>query len=214
MPTEKFHTRTDVPIAKPEVAMSPALHLAPVVAARRWRRFWLATLGLVLCFIFPLWNLARFAARSELYSYILLIPFISFYLVWIKRKKSPPDFLAAREMTAGFLTGGLVVLAVYWLMLRHRFKLVEDDYLAVMTISFLLFFFGFCGWFLGRQFLRANVFALGFPDFFDSSPGNCRELDQLFSASWFRRGRPGIFHDDRHAFFSGWTHVSTAWNQH
>ena len=171
MPTEKFHTRTDVPIAKPEVAMSPALHLAPVVAARQWRRFWLATTGLVLCFIFPLWNLARFAARSELYSYILLIPAISYYLVWIKRKKSPPDFLAAREMTAGFLTGGLVVLAVYCLMLRHRFKLVEDDYLAVMTISFLLFFFGFCSWFLGRQFLRANVFALGFLIFLIPLPG-------------------------------------------
>ena len=162
MPTDKFNSRTDVIGPNPEVALSPELHLAPDTAAPRWRRFWLATLGLVLCFVFPLLNLAGFAVGSELYSYILLIPFISFYLIWIKRQNLSPTFLPARGITAGFLAAGLVMLAVYWLMLRHRFKMMEDDYLAVMTISFLLFFFGVCSWFLGRQFLRANVFPLSF----------------------------------------------------
>ncbi len=68
-----------------------------------WNRSWLAAgggafgwrhLGLVLCFVFPLLNLAGFAAGSELYSYILLIPFISFYLVWIKRQQSAAGLLA------------------------------------------------------------------------------------------------------------------------
>ena len=74
-------------------------------------------------------------------------------------------------MSAGFLTAGLVMLAVYWLILRHRFKLMEEDYLAVMTIAFLLFFFGVCGWFLGRQFLRGNVFPLVFLIFMVPLPG-------------------------------------------
>ena len=53
------------------------------------------------------------------------------------------------------------MLIAYWLFLRSRLKLMEDDYLAVMMISFLLFFFGICGLFLGREMLRATAFPLG-----------------------------------------------------
>ena len=140
----------------------PEQRVDPAAAARQMRGFGLATLGLVLCFLLPLWNLARFAAGSELYSYILLIPCISFYLVWKERHKPPSGFLPARGMTAGFLTAGSMLLMVYWLVLRPRLKMFEDDYLAVMMIAFLLLFFGVCGWFFGRDFLRTNAFALGF----------------------------------------------------
>jgi exosortase C (VPDSG-CTERM-specific) len=53
------------------------------------------------------------------------------------------------------------VLVAYWLFLRSRLKLLEDDYLAVMMISFLLLFFGICGLFLGLGMLRATIFPLG-----------------------------------------------------
>jgi exosortase C (VPDSG-CTERM-specific) len=124
--------------------------------------FGLATLSLAFCFFIPLWDLIMFAIGSELYSYILLIPFISFYLVWMKRQNLPQAFSSARGLSAGFLIAGTMVLLAYWLVFRHRLKLMEDDYLAVMMITFLLFFFGICGWFLGRQILRACVFPLGF----------------------------------------------------
>ena len=162
MPTEKLNTRTHIIRPHPEVSLPPEFHLEPVAAARLWRRFWLMTLCLALCFAFPLWNLTAFAVGSELYSYILLIPFISFYLVWVKRQQSPPAFLPTPGLTAGVLTAGAITLVFYWLSLRYRFKLMEDDYLAVMMTAFLLFFFGVCTWFLGRQFLRANVFPLSF----------------------------------------------------
>ena len=128
----------------------------------RLKSFALATVVLGLCFSVPLYGLIRFAAGSELYSYILLIPFISFYLVWHKGHHLPPAFVPARGMAVRFLAAGVVVLLAYWLVLRSRLRLVEDDYLAVMMLAFLLFFFGVCGWFFGRQFLRANAFALGF----------------------------------------------------
>ena len=60
--------------------------------ARRLRSFGLVTLGLALGFVVPLWNLVRFAAGSELYSYILLVPFISLYLVWLKKTSSAAGF--------------------------------------------------------------------------------------------------------------------------
>ena len=116
----------------------------------------------MLCFGVPLWNLAWFVADSDLYSYILLIPFISLYLAWPKKQNLPPATPSARGAAAGFLTAGTVVLIAYWLVLRSRFKLMEDDYLALMMISFLLFFFGICCLFWGRKILRANAFPLGF----------------------------------------------------
>ena len=127
----------------------------------RFIRFALATLVLALCFAVPLRDLARFAANSEFHSYILLIPFISLYLVWLKKGSFPICSQPARKAASVFLTAGTLVIIAYWLFFRSRLKLMEDDYLAVMMISFLLFFVGICGLFLGRELLRATAFPLG-----------------------------------------------------
>ena len=125
------------------------------------RSFVLATFVLALCFAVPLYDLARFAATSEFHSYILLMPFISAYLVWLKKGSFPICSQPARKTTSVFLMAGMVALIAYWLFLRSRLKLMEDDYLAVMMVSFLLFFVGVCGLFLGKEMLRSTVFPLG-----------------------------------------------------
>ena len=134
---------------------------SPDGCSSRLRSFALATLILALCFSVPLHDLMRFAATSEFHSYILLIPFISAYLVWLKKGSFPICSEPARMAALLFLAVGTAVLVVYWLFLRSRLKLMEDDYLAMMMISFLLFFFGVCGLFLGREMLRATAFPLG-----------------------------------------------------
>ena len=136
--------------------------LEPAGTVRRQRSFWLATLGLALCFGLPLYDLTRFAAGSELYSYILLVPFISLYLVRLEKQDMQMFFKPARGTATGFLTAGAVVLIAYWLVYRPRLKPMEDEYLAVMMISFLLFFLGICCLFFGREILRAMAFPLGF----------------------------------------------------
>jgi exosortase C (VPDSG-CTERM-specific) len=123
--------------------------------------FALATVVLALCFAVPLYDVAWFAATSEFHSYILLIPFISAYLAWLKKGSFPICSQPARNAASVFLTAGTLVLIAYWLFLRSRLKLTEDDYLAVMMISFLLFFVGICGLFLGKEMLRATAFPLG-----------------------------------------------------
>jgi exosortase C (VPDSG-CTERM-specific) len=125
------------------------------------RSFVLATVVLALCFAVPLYDLAWFAATSEFHSYILLIPFISAYLVWLKKGSFPICSQPARKAASVFLTAGTLVIIAYWLFLRSRLKLLEDDYLAVMMISFLLFFVGICSLFLGKEMLRAAAFPLG-----------------------------------------------------
>jgi exosortase C (VPDSG-CTERM-specific) len=156
----------------------PAQRLEPAGSAQQLRSFGLVTLGLALCFGIPLWDLIWFAAGSELYSYILLIPFISLYLIWLKRGSFPTCSQPARKAAAVFLTAGTVVIIAYWLVLRPRLKLVEDDYLAVMMVSFLLFFFGAGCLFLGMEILRAAIFPLGFLVFMVPIPAFLiREID-------------------------------------
>jgi exosortase C (VPDSG-CTERM-specific) len=128
--------------------------------SRQLRRFGLATLVLALCFGIPLWDLTQFARHSQFHSYILLIPFISVYLAWFKKRSFPVCSQPARKTASMFLMAGTVALAAYWLFLRNRLKLMEDDYLAVMMISFLLFFLGICALFLGKEMLRATAFPL------------------------------------------------------
>ena len=161
MPEEKIQRLTNGRPSTP-VAPLPAGQPLEPAAARRRRSFCLALFGLVLAFSVPLWLLARFAAGSELFSYILLIPFISFYLIRQKRPVLPKTFEPASGLAMGFLAAGTMLLLAYWIGMRPHFKLAEADYLAVMMSAFLLYFFGVCGWYLGGQFLRLNAFALGF----------------------------------------------------
>jgi exosortase C (VPDSG-CTERM-specific) len=54
------------------------------------------------------------------------------------------------------------VLAVYWIILLSGTKLAPEDSLALTTFSLVLFFWGICGYFLGRETVRALAFPLVF----------------------------------------------------
>jgi exosortase C (VPDSG-CTERM-specific) len=126
------------------------------------RRFPLATAGLALCFALPLAQLIRFAATSGLFSYILLIPFISLYLFWQRRStltESPPDFRIGAWM---FLVAGLSLLAVHWLGLTARLGMSSNDKLTIYALSCVLCFYAVCCWFWGKATLRTVAFPLGF----------------------------------------------------
>ena len=134
---------------------------APVADRMRW--FVVATGALALGFSMPLYHLIRLAADSDLYSYIILIPFISGYLVWTKRTTLPPPPAPAHSWTSSLLlVAAAGVLAVYWIILLSGTKLAPEDSLALTTISLVLFFWGICGYFLGRETVRALAFPLVF----------------------------------------------------
>jgi exosortase C (VPDSG-CTERM-specific) len=144
----------------------------PSARTGQWRRFVVAVSVLVLCFGMPLAGLVKFAAVSNLYSYIILIPFISAYLIWLKRAQLPAASRQARITGGIFSAAGLVLLAVYWLVLRPGLKQREDDYLALMMVAFLLIFTGVCFWFWGREKVRAMSFPLAFLVFMVPIPGH------------------------------------------
>lgn len=118
--------------------------------------------ALILCFAWPLVRLARFAISSELYSFVILIPLISLYLVWIKRDAPTPHSHPASGISLFFLVAGLVVLAAQWTTARADISLEMEDSLCLSTLSFVFLFWGICAWFLGRKTLCSIAFPLGF----------------------------------------------------
>ena len=127
----------------------------------RGQGFLLWTFVLVLCFSQPLFQLIRFAAGSELYSFILLMPLVSLYFVWLKRPDFPAYSKPEKKLTILFLLAGAVVLADYGLADHSTLRLGVESRLAFTTFAFLMFFLAISAWFLGRELLRRCVFPFG-----------------------------------------------------
>jgi len=178
---------------KAEVSSPPATLPKAWLRSRPWRGFALAVAALVLAFAVPLSQLVRFAAGSKLYSFILLIPFVSLYLFRIKRADLPATS-SGRNAAALFLSLGAALLAAYWLRLRAPLSSVPDDYLALMTACFLLFFIGICGLFWGTDRLRRLAFPLAFLFFMVPIPvavlaaiDSFLQQGSAITAAWFYR---------------------------
>ncbi len=173
------------PAVQPLFAKTPA-SLNSGVASSPLRRFVLFALALCLCFCIPLYGLIRLALHSELYSHILLIPFITLYLIWIQRREAgvpssefrvqsskfkvlgsefkaplPSRFTlhASRSALLPWLAG-LTLLVCYGVMRWRGWQPARDDYLAFTMLSLLLFLLGGGLVFLGGQFMRAVTFPL------------------------------------------------------
>jgi exosortase C (VPDSG-CTERM-specific) len=152
----------------------------------------LVAIVLILCFSVPLYDLAWFAANDDLYSYILLIPFISIYLVWLKWKNLPSFSGPARKPAAIFFACGVAILGGYALARHSTLKLAEDDYLAFMISAFFLFFAGGCCLFLGKEIVRSLAFPIGFlifmvpmPTFLLNRTESFLQYGSAFAAEFF-----------------------------
>jgi exosortase C (VPDSG-CTERM-specific) len=113
--------------------------------------------GLLLsCFVRPLFSLIQFASQSDLYSYILLVPFVSLYLIWVNRHKLLVwDCAPRRPLAVIPFLAGLGILGGYHLAAGAGWRFALDDYLCATTLS-LIFFLQACailvmGWGLVRQ---------------------------------------------------------------
>jgi len=115
-----------------------------------------------LCFSRPLYELVRFAWHDSFYSHILLFPFISLYLIWPQRKALAVGSRPAWGMAAVGLVAGLGLLAIYLLATHRGGRLRMDDYLAVMTLSFLSLLLSGAAVTLGRDALRTMAFPIAF----------------------------------------------------
>ena len=129
---------------------------------KRWRLWSGACIAIVLVAAFaqPLLMLMSYAAGSQLYSYILLVPFVSAYLLYLRRDQLPKNYGIDLPLTIVFLAAGLALrVFIYWL---HFVKRAPDDndYLALLTLSFLCCLAAGGFFFFGRDWMRAAAFPL------------------------------------------------------
>lgn len=165
MPQDKSNRMTEETQLGPGLCSVPASDLWFPGSKRQWYSAGLAVLVLILGFFAPFWNLVSYATSGEsgqLSSYILLIPFITGYLLWAKRRDLVSVSTPPRKMAAVFFAAGLMVLAGYWIVFRPRLRSEENVYLVIMMISFLFLLAGSLSLFLGAGTLRAAVFPLCF----------------------------------------------------
>ena len=106
--------------------------------------------------------LIKHAAGSEIHSHIVLVPFISAYLIYIQWQQMP------RQYRASFIPGilfGLAGLAAW--VTAHRLRggiglISYNDYLALITLALVLLICAGGFLFLGLAWMRAAAFAMSF----------------------------------------------------
>jgi exosortase C (VPDSG-CTERM-specific) len=147
---------------------------------RQLRLLAICTAVLVVCFARPLYDLARFAFQSPLYSHILLIPFVSLYLAWLKKDNLAQHSEPNRKLASLPLTTGILILAGYGFALRSGLKLPPADSLAWTTLSFVVLFIGASFLSLGKQSVRTLAFPLAFLIFLVPFPGSVEHALESF----------------------------------
>jgi exosortase C (VPDSG-CTERM-specific) len=117
------------------------------------------TVLLALGFAKPLTRLAVYAADSNLDSYILLVPFIVGYLLYVQRDALPGAYRTSVPGTAALGGIGLAALAAG---LVWRESLSINDHLTLMTLAFVSFVAAGGFLFLGSKWMAAAAFPVAF----------------------------------------------------
>jgi hypothetical protein len=108
--------------------LATSLPVATPDEAAGMRKFVRTSLLLLALFSIPLFKLVTFALHSELYSFIVIVPFISAYLVWTDRAKlypSGPRLPAVWAWTWFALGAGFLLWA--GLLLIQQDPLIQVD---------------------------------------------------------------------------------------
>lgn len=122
------------------------------------------------CFASPLYALGKYSLHSDFFSYILLIPFISLYLIWLKRPHLPRQAgMSWKEGAVAALGGFAVLIALEWAV-HSGWRPQREDYLTLTTASFLLFVVAGCLMFLGCAISRVIAFPIAFLAFMVPMP--------------------------------------------
>lgn len=202
-----FHMNKTESVVKGERPPTPAPELqrkSMKVFWKQWqtrRYFGALAYGVVLLALFSpiLIRLASYAADSELNSHIFLIPFVSAYLIYLKRRKLPRTF----ETSVGWATipfaAATISLAV---ALGFAAGLSPNDYFTLMAFSLVSFVWTAGFLFFGRQWMFTAVFPMAFLIFFVPLPDGLADM--------FERGLlvPTALAADLFFDLSGTPHIS------
>jgi len=148
--------------------------------AIRLKAFTAFAVLLLLCFAKPLYGLVRFAMHSDLYSYVLLVPFISAYLVWLKRQEPELESRPVRLLALAAFLLGAGLIGGYWLAAGSGWKPAIEDYLAAMTLGFVALLWSGCFMCFGAAMLLRLAFPLAFLFFMAPFPASVGHAFESF----------------------------------
>jgi len=163
-------------------------------AQRQVRRLLMATCLLAICFCVPLLKLVSFAWHSALFSYIILIPFISGYLIWSIRQTL--NFEIVQPCWPGAIiawAAGAGIMAWSWIARSQGWQPETQDYLSVTTLALLCCFWGLCLAVLGTKLLGQVFFPLAFLIFAVPMPTSWLENVDLFFQHTSAAAAQGFF---------------------
>ena len=133
----------------------------PKIPASANKRFtsWCIYLA-ILCgaFALPLREFVTYARHSEVHSYVLLIPFVTAYLIYIRWKS------LSRELSTAWGYALLLAIAGAGALLasQHFAELGQNDYMTLIALSFVCFVIAGTFLFLGSKWARSAMFPIFF----------------------------------------------------
>lgn len=129
--------------------------------------FLLFSLVIFTMFFHPLKELMGFLFKSELYSHIILVPFVSIYFLYLKRR------IIFSDLEYSFRSGIMVItigMILYFIGVKQGISLNQNDYLALMIFAAITLLNGGVLLFYGIKSFRSAVFPLLFLFFLTPIP--------------------------------------------
>lgn len=122
------------------------------------QRFGLFVLLLSAAFCRSLGALIASAVSSDLDSYVLLIPFVVAYLVYLKRDQLPGFCRTSPGLAAVSMAAGILTLGVAWFQSRNGSSISNHDLLTLQILAFVSCVIGGGFLFLGRDWMKQVAF--------------------------------------------------------
>jgi len=148
---------------------------------RQLRRLLIYSAVVLAGFGWHFFLLFRYTLDTELHSHVILIPFISAWLLHLKTGELPRNYRGSPGWAAGFVAAGAAVLAAGWMLPASGAVLSENDRLGVFTLAALCFFTAGGFAFLGRRWIHAALFPVCFLLFLIPLPDSAAEFLEYWS---------------------------------
>jgi exosortase C (VPDSG-CTERM-specific) len=128
-------------------------------------RFWTGVCFAIVLLAFfarPLLMLITYVAGSELHSYVLLVPFVSAYLLYLRRDQLPKNYSTDLLLALMLLAAGIGLFACTQLLKVDGGAPAINTRMVLLTSSFLCCLAAGGSFFFGRNWMRSAAFPLAY----------------------------------------------------
>jgi exosortase C (VPDSG-CTERM-specific) len=142
--------------------------------------FFAFAIALTLAFGRPLLEMLRYSFDTGLHSHAILIPLITAYLIWSRRKQPLPVPASSPVLAVVPLAVGLVALKAVLFPDAEMAAAKPNDYLALTTFGYVSLLWAGALLFLGGRFLRGFAFPAAFLVFMVPMPTVVENAVEVF----------------------------------